>query len=169
MRRVNKSKLLIPVLYSMAEGYKKQLFKYRAMLKLAEKQKEYAENENMTKLEEVIQARQELIRELDVMNDRLKPLRQDIIKTLGIKEFSSTALLEAVPGKAAQELSETLAQMGDILYAIKELDKLNEKLLRDKLSRVDSKLTDAQKKKEAQNAYKKKVPPESSKFIDENK
>lgn len=169
MRRVNKPKLLIPVLYSMAEGYKRQLSKYKAMLKLAEKQKEFTEAENMTKLEEAILARQELIKDLDEMNSKLKPMREDIISTLGLSEFSSTALLAAVPSKATEDLAESLSQLGDVLYTLKELDHFNEKLLREKLSQVDTKLSTAQKKNQAQKAYAKKIPKDPPKLIDKNK
>lgn len=166
---MNTNKLLVPVLQSMADGYKRQLVKYKVMLKLAEKQKEYEEAENMHKLEEVIQARQVLIKKLDEMNNKLKPLRDDIMNILGLKEFSSTALLEAIPIEATQDLAETLSQLGEVLYAIKELDQINEKMLREKLSQVNTKLDVVQQKSLAQKAYKKKILESTSEYIDKNK
>lgn len=142
----------------MANSYKKQLIKYQMMLKLAQSQKDYTEKGDMAKLEEVISARQELIKELDEMNSKIKPVREDIVKTLGLKEFSSTALLNAVPSKATEDLSDTLVQLGDVLYALKELDYSNEKLLREKLSQVDIKVKTALQKREALKAYGKKTP-----------
>lgn len=169
MERVNKTKILTPVLHSMAEGYKKQLGKYKVMLKLAEKQKEYAEIEDMVKLEEVILARQELIKELDEMNNRLKPLRNDIMNTLGLSEFSSTAILQAMPTKAAHELADTLGKLGEVLYSLKEMDHINEELLRKKLSQVNTDLNNIQNKNLAKKAYKKKAPSKSPKWVDESK
>jgi len=153
----------------MADGYKRQLVKYQVMLKLAEKQKEYEEVENMVKLEEVILARQVLIEKLEEMNNKLKPLRDDVINILGLKEFSSTALLEAVPIEATRDLAETLSQLGEVLYAIKELDQANENLLRKKLSQVNTKLDVVQQKNLVQKAYKKKNPESISEYIDKNK
>lgn len=151
----NKAKILNPVLYSMAEGYRKQLLKYKAMLKLAEKQKKYTEEDDMDKLAEVIEARQFLINELDEMNKKLKPLRDEIITTLGLKDFSSTAILKVIPTTAAQELADVLSELGDVLYALKEWDKQNEQLLRKKLTIIKKELSGVQNKHQAVKAYKK--------------
>jgi len=132
-------------------------------------QKEYEEVENMVKLEEVILARQVLIEKLEEMNNKLKPLRDDIMSILGLKEFSSTALLEAVPIAATRDLAETLSQLGEVLYAIKELDQVNENLLRKKLSQVNTKLDVVQRKNLVQKAYKKKNTEASSEYFDKNK
>ncbi|MFZ5942821.1 MAG: flagellar export chaperone FlgN [Bacillota bacterium] len=153
---MNKNKILTPVLHSMAEGYQKQLNKYRAMLKLAHKQQECAEENDMVKLEEVIFARQKLIKELDEMNRSLRPLRDGIVDSLGLQEFSSSAILKALPTKAAEELAQVLGELGEILYTIKEMDELNEKLLKDKLTRVNNDLNTAQKKQASQRVYSKK-------------
>jgi septum formation inhibitor MinC len=165
---VTKNNFLAPVLYSMTEEYKKQLIKYKAMLKLAEEQKAFAQAENMTKLEEVILARQELINQLDEMNLKLKPLKEDIVSTLGLKEFSAKALLTTLPSKATKDLVDVLEQLGQLLYAIKELDACNEKLLREKLSQVNKRINSVEKRSKAQKAYSKK-PKLSPQYIDENK
>lgn len=168
MRRVNKNNFLTPVLYSLTKEYERQLIQYKAMLKLAEEQREYTQKEDMAKVEEVILARQELINQLDEMNNRLKPIKEDIKSTLGLEEFSTKSLLAAVPSKAAEDLAEILEQLGKVLYTIKELDAYNEGLLREKLSQVNNKLNNVQRINKAQKAYSKK-PKVSPHYIDENK
>ncbi|MFZ7101336.1 MAG: flagellar export chaperone FlgN [Peptococcaceae bacterium] len=166
---MNKGKLLTPVLQSMAEGYRKQLSKYRAMLKLAEMQKKCTEAENLERLEEVISARQKLISELEEMNGQLRPLREDIMKTLGIEVFSSSALLEVLPVKAAENLTEVLGELGEILYAIKEMDILNENLLKAKLTNVNKDIKTIQDKNMAKKAYKKKISGKPENKFDKSK
>jgi len=166
---VNKSNILNPVLHSMAEAYQRQLVKYKAMLKLAEKQRKCVEKEEIDKLEEVIGARQYIIKELDEMNSNLKPLRDDIMMILGLKEFSSSAILKAVPTKAAQELADTLSELGEILYSLKEMDVLNEQMLRNKLAQVKTELEGVNNKKQAEKAYNSIVNKQPSNFFDKSK
>lgn len=168
MKKVSKNNFLTPALYALTKEYTKQLSLYQEMLKLAEGQKEYAEAENITKVEEVILARQELINRLDEMNNKLKPLKDDIKTTLGLKDFSTKALKDALPSEAVQSLVKVLEQLGAVLYAIKELDAYNEKLLRAKLSKVNERLNKFQQKEKAQKAYAKK-PKVSPGYIDEIK
>lgn len=169
MKRVKKSKILTPVLYSIASGYQKQLDKYKIMLKLAEKQKEYVESGEMGRVEEVISARQKLIYELHEMNIQLKPLREDIMGALNLKEFSSSAIKDALPIKAADELADKLREIGNILYAIKEVDIINEKLLKATLNGVDQQIKKIQKQSMAKKAYKKKKAAEPGNKIDKSK
>jgi flagellar biosynthesis/type III secretory pathway chaperone len=168
MRRVNKNNFLTPVLYTLTKEYNRQLIQYKRMLKLAEEQREYTQKEDITKVEEVILARQELINQLDEMNNKLKPLKEDIKSTLGLEDFSTKSLLAAVPSKAAEDLAEILEQLGKVLYTIKELDAYNEGLLREKLSQVNTRLNHVQQKNKARKAYSKK-PKVSPQYIDENK
>ncbi|NLW23981.1 MAG: hypothetical protein GXY91_01820 [Clostridia bacterium] len=137
--------LLNFILRSMALGYQKQLDKYMDMYLLAQKQRESIENDRWLELEEIIEKRYFLLTQLEKLNKSMKPLQEDIVKTLNLEKFSSKAILEAVPSKTSQQLADTVAKIGDVLYKIKVIDNINEKLLQEKISRLRVK-TDLDKK-----------------------
>jgi len=142
---VKAGNLLNFILRSMALGYQKQLDKYMDMYLLAQKQRESIENDRWLELEEIIEKRYFLLTQLEKLNKSMKPLQEDIVKTLNLEKFSSKAILEAVPSKTSQQLADTVAKIGDVLYKIKVIDNINEKLLQEKISRLRVK-TDLDKK-----------------------
>lgn len=144
--------LLNFILRSMALGYQKQLDKYMDMYLLAQKQRESIENDRWLELEEIIEKRYFLLTQLEKLNKSMKPLQEDIVKTLNLEKFSSKAILEAVPSKTSQQLADTVAKIGDVLYKIKVIDNINEKLLQEKISRLRVK-TDLDKKMEKGKKY----------------
>lgn len=167
---MSKSKILEPVLRSIAQAYQKQLIRYMTMARLAQKQKGVIEAGDIEILEDIIRSRQEEIGAIEALNRELRPLKEEIIGVLGLDNFTSREIIKEIPTSVgAQELHQVLGKIAQVLTGIKELDKENEELLRNKLNAVKSDLKEIQSKKQVNKAYGSLGKYQDSKFFDTSK
>ena len=134
------------------------------ILDLTKEQKRIIKEENMERLNQIIEKKSEIIKEIDKLDVSF------IMKLSQLKKENNIGDLNEIDTKKypnLKELKEVVAQITSILMAISIVDKENNKALEEGLEKVKLNLKKVKEGKKAYKGYNKSIP--QSMLIDEKK
>jgi hypothetical protein len=166
-----KDSIINLILERIAQNYEEQIPYYEEMYRIAREQQALLQQAEVDTdlLLGLINQRQELIENLEGRNREISLIRDEVCQALGIKEFNITNIQNRVNGPGTHALTTVLAELSTVLTKIKELDKKNEEVLREEISKIKDKLRQTQNAKKVTKAYQPAAPLRDGVFIDYNK
>lgn len=167
----------IKMLTLIVKGYREQIPIYSEMLQLAAKQlkfcqeKESFDEDDMSKLNELIQKRQELMGVLDEKNIPLTNIKEKLAKALNIDQINVSNLDTVLNGAETAEFKKAIDELGSILTQINQLDAKSQKLMNNKLSGIKKSLSHIQAGKKAKKGYQSPYSQQqpTPRFLDKKK
>jgi hypothetical protein len=103
------------------------------------------------------------------MQARIGELKERVMSSLGILEFSISSITRQYNNPAVTELAVTMERYTAFLSKIKDLDKINEETLRKRIKETGDSLQHIQQEKKARNAYQTKRINNDGVFVDFSK
>lgn len=103
--------------------YQRRISIYNNVLILTKEQRNLCNVEtDKEKVIKLINTRLQLINSVETSNSELNSLKNTIIDNLDIKEFRIGLIKEKIQSTAIEELADTLAELGQIIKNINEID-----------------------------------------------
>lgn len=133
-------------------NYNVQLDKYQSLLTLSQEQLAAARDTNTVLVDQILDRRQQVITEIDLLNTGLKDQKANLIQMLNIKDFNLTVLHNVLP-VSTQELQKVIVQIGAVLEKTAELDLLNQQSLSQGLKGISEEIKRAKTFREVRSAY----------------
>ncbi|MDA8233940.1 MAG: flagellar export chaperone FlgN [Clostridia bacterium] len=140
-------------LSDLTQGFELQLAMYRELLLLTENQEQALNEDQIDKLLELLQSRQEIIDKIDALNKKIDSVKLIITEILHKKEFSLNRINELVHTHSSFYLAKTFAEISNLLTTINQLDNSNQEKLAEKLQDVKVQYNKIQEGKYARQAY----------------
>ncbi len=149
----------------LEEIYRQELEDYQRLLRLSYKQQELIKEEELEKLEELLQKKEELMSSIDGLEERLAPYKEVIIKKFNLND--NKWLVELLETKlATNRLKGSIKNLVDILKELSQLDRKNQELISTKRADLFKELNLVKKGSKINNSYNSRVRIHST-FIDD--
>ncbi|NMB46132.1 MAG: hypothetical protein GX998_06930 [Firmicutes bacterium] len=147
-------------------GYQKMMGSYEQMLILAKSIGESLEAGQWEVVDAQLSRKQAIMQSIDAQEAKLARIREKLRQELGLERFSVSVVAERVP---VTSLSNTIAELMDLIEKLQECEKNNEAILRKLVVGVQNQLEDFSKSKRVAEAYLSGPPAHEARFIDEKK
>lgn len=161
--------MVITKLDRLIDVYADEVAGFRHMLALAQEQADCIAAGNYTVLVEILERRESLAAEIDVLSNQAQALAEAIAEDLGLPELNLTGLRQRLPEAAVAPLADVLAAMHELAEEILQLDAKSAAEMQEAMQGLRGEMGDVQKGQTAMKAYKNAPQANDARFIDKQK
>gem|GEM_PF-4574838 len=127
---VDKNKIYEPLIRKIIANYTAQGESYGKISALTKNQSKINNQQEISTFTEIASEKEVLFEEIAKRNEFLKKAKEDMIKVIGIDEFTISALKENINSPLIDELYEVLVKVGEDIKELELAERENEENLK---------------------------------------